>query len=1435
MRHSFCLVLMVAASACALDLGVPQSLQVTCTNNAQCPEGTICDTNVGSCVASETPSLRVDVPDQLSTRYTRAVPFEVQIVSANAGALFDLQLEFRLLDEPEVAWRALTLAPSSSSPAGVVGSPSGTTHAFLWDALADATLANGLALARVDLDADGQVADPIVRAEAVAIRAVARSGDGAVQSVPAESAPFSVGNEPPVATIDAVIGETGVINVVVGLVDSNADACGFELQFRGPDGVWRTAALAYGNTEGLGCRAETPLAASVGWRSNAPLFAPEVEDPSVPQGVGDASIPNTEQTARVVLRARAYDTAEASTPEQHWGVWSPPQVLTRVVNQTPPVVLAAGAARTAIIGGTGPIHIRYTLADAQSDDVNVTFEYSHDAGTHWYRCEEYAFALSEGTRDLATAPLSGTGGGGVEHLFSWDASRGNTVAAASTVVRLTVDDDVSAATTFAFTLGTPATPSGDAPHDAFVRPLFTSDLLRSNGVQSGQSYDVAIADFDNDGAKDLVFAKPEAVANSAFSIFRNGGTTVPWPQTFLAGSAEKVIAGNFLNNPARQSLVSMTTAGVATLWAGNGNMTFASDTTFDVGAEPYDVIARDLDADGDDDLVVTRDEFSSLSLLVFLNTGVSGSRFSSSPSFTATYDARFSAAVGDLDGDGILDIAVALQSSDGRLLAGDGTGNFAEVGTFLSFNSNDPDTLGIGEANGDGIADLINLGNGELIYHLGTGGPGAFTYDERRLRLEQQIASASFADLNGDGLTDIAGHGGGLSSIAIALGGFDAVSGEVVARSSEVPFDTFGVFADDLDSDGVAEIVALTGNGVGAMAVLRVDGPATVGGALFRSGAAFLPSTSIGFPMVANLDADGVVDLVYIDNALRLRRGLGGAGIGDAAFGEEEIFQVADQALQTVDGEAADLNGDGIVDLVVLFEVSNSVPFQRELWLGWVLSRPVQGIADARFEALQSMQISALGMAEAGGLAVADFDADGRLDVAYLYNDDFASSAWELGVAFNRGGPIFSAQDATYAIGNPARNLEVGYVGADALPDLLAAVPSDGEVRLFASSVTPVNRANPFTATSIVPAGSMSEAHFADLNWDGVTDLWTRFGTLVQMRNGIAGGGFSGVTSFFPNSSFADIQLFDASLDGINDFVMLGFPFAYLGAVAAGTAPGGVPANGFANPVTFNGTGFGDGVTSMPRDVNCDAVMDLVAFSSGQSIKVLAGTRDFFTPQLAVYARPYDGGHQSTLASLGFSGVRPLHPWHVAPAAPCGASGRWEDELRAWRVAHGGSPRFRILSPARWLGETARYKKTRVGDALRVLRTPRFTPPLDLGTDGAPRGLVATLTVARARRASVIPTRLRVYRQSEALLSAADVIADPQHSSPDAARMLPQMPTRRGLADVIDRRWSWELIPQDSDGDLRTGTGRRYVYDASGGFVDILADEGGLYVVVEEL
>ena len=145
----------------------------------------------------------------------------------------------------------------------------------------------------------------------------------------------------------------------------------------------------------------------------------------------------------------------------------------------------------------------------------------------------------------------------------------------------------------------------------------------------------------------------------------------------------------------------------------SGNVSFAPKVGFGTGTDPYDIAIGDLDADGQPDLAVAN--YGSNTVSVLLNTSTSGS-----VSFTAKVDFGtgnnpISVTIGDLDGDGKPDLAVANYGSNTVSVRGNtstsGSVSFAAKSDFST--GTHPISVTIGDLDGDSQPDLavVNAGS----------------------------------------------------------------------------------------------------------------------------------------------------------------------------------------------------------------------------------------------------------------------------------------------------------------------------------------------------------------------------------------------------------------------------------------------------------------------------------------------------------------------------------------------------------------------------------------------------------------------------------------------------------------------------------------------------------------------------------------------------
>jgi hypothetical protein len=291
---------------------------------------------------------------------------------------------------------------------------------------------------------------------------------------------------------------------------------------------------------------------------------------------------------------------------------------------------------------------------------------------------------------------------------------------------------------------------------------------------------VALGDFNGDGRPDL------AVANSndnTVSVLLNttpvGASTVSFAaqQTFAVGNSPMDLAVGDFNRDGRPDLAVVNggdnTVSVLrnTTPAGSFTPSFAAQQIFAVGMSPQGVAVGDVNGDGSPDLAVANGNDSTVSVL--LNTtaaGASAVSFAAQQTFTiGANSVEPAVALVDLNGDGRLDLAVTnfFGNSVGVLMNTTATGapaaSFAAMQTFATGTY--PQFVAAGEFDGDGRPDLAvaNYGDKTLSVLLNTTAAGAAASfaPQQTLALSNQPYAVASGDFNGDGQPDLAAVCGG--------------------------------------------------------------------------------------------------------------------------------------------------------------------------------------------------------------------------------------------------------------------------------------------------------------------------------------------------------------------------------------------------------------------------------------------------------------------------------------------------------------------------------------------------------------------------------------------------------------------------------------------------------------------------------------------------
>jgi hypothetical protein len=284
-----------------------------------------------------------------------------------------------------------------------------------------------------------------------------------------------------------------------------------------------------------------------------------------------------------------------------------------------------------------------------------------------------------------------------------------------------------------------------------------------------------IGDLNDDGHQDLVVPISRAVS---VLLGRGDGTFEPfvsYPTT--RGASWGVVFEDFDGDRAADLAVINGDGGFEgdlSTFKGNGDGTFREEVIYELDFNPagsdrraVNLVAGDLDEDGDSDLVIAFNSSPGEWTLVLLNPG-SGA-FDDFDVYT-TAELPNSVAIGHFNSDGYMDIAVSAAGKTCSLL-GNGDGTFmGEQAIPQTFGLDDDiwhntESITSGDFNGDGQVDLAlaNRSNNRsgppnvaVVLNAGDGTfhePVAYVLGPREVRMEVFVRTA---DLNGDESLDLA-------------------------------------------------------------------------------------------------------------------------------------------------------------------------------------------------------------------------------------------------------------------------------------------------------------------------------------------------------------------------------------------------------------------------------------------------------------------------------------------------------------------------------------------------------------------------------------------------------------------------------------------------------------------------------------------------------
>ncbi|WP_299568102.1 FG-GAP-like repeat-containing protein [uncultured Pedobacter sp.] len=512
---------------------------------------------------------------------------------------------------------------------------------------------------------------------------------------------------------------------------------------------------------------------------------------------------------------------------------------------------------------------------------------------------------------------------------------------------------------------------------------FKQDFATGNFTQS-----VAIGDLDGDGKPDLAVAN---FSSNSVSILGNHSQYAPIitsvsPLNAAVGTNLTLTGSNFNATASNNVVFFGATAAVATAVTANTitvkvpvgatysmltvlntqnnlmgsskqyfNPTFspnkgsislndlAAKQDFTTGEFPSSVAIGDIDGDGKPDLVVAN--YSTNVVSVFRNTSSSGSLNASS--FTAKQDFTTglqpqSVAIGDVDGDGKLDLVVANPGSNTvsvfhntSSLGSIDASSFAAKQDFIT--STNPISVAIGDVDGDGRPDLVvaNVNANSVSVFRNTSSSGSINAASFAAKQDfiagTQPQLVAIGDVDGDGKPDLIVTNTGSNTVSVfrntsSLGSIDA-SSFTAKQDFTTGTSPTSVAIGDLDGDGKPDLVVTNLSSNRVSVFHNTSSLGSIDASSFAARQDFTTGIAPSSVAIGDIDGDGKPDLVVaaknISNLVTVFRNTSVQGIINAAsFSTKQDFTAGSYPTSVAVG---DVDGDGKPDLVVANENSVSV------------------------------------------------------------------------------------------------------------------------------------------------------------------------------------------------------------------------------------------------------------------------------------------------------------------------------------------------------------------------------------------------------------------------------------------------------------------------------------------------------------------------------